>query len=162
LIAEAPQNGIRLDLIGTGSAKEGLIELCNRLQLNEFVTIHGWLSQEEVDRKLAEANLGVVTYRICGHWNHTIPNKIFDYMASGLPVLATPVVPIKRIIAETECGLVTEDESPESICQALIKLADASLRQKLSNNGRVAIANKYNWERDKSVMKSSLSKLGVV
>jgi len=162
LIAEAPKKEIRVDIIGTGSSKEGLIDLCNKLKLNEVVTIHGWLSQDEVDRKLAEANLGVVTYRVCGHWNHTIPNKIFDYMASGLPVLSTPVVPIKRIITETECGLVTDDESPESICQALKKLADASFRQKLSNNGRLAILEKYNWEHDKSVMKCSLSKLGVV
>jgi len=162
LAAGIPHKGIRLDIIGTGRAKEGLIKLCNKLKLNDVVTIHGWLSQEEVDRKLSEANIGVVTYRVCGHWNHTIPNKIFDYMASGLPVLSTPVVPIKRIIAETECGLVTDDESPESICQALIELADASLRQKLANNGRLAIFEKYNWEHDKSVMKSSLSKLGIV
>lgn len=162
LAAGAPQEEIKVDIIGKGSQKEELIELCNNLKLNQVVTIHGWLSQEEVDRKLDLANLGVVTYRVCGHWNHTIPNKIFDYMASGLPVLSTPVVPIKRIIAETGCGLVTDDESPESISQALMELADASLRQKLSNNGQTAILEKYNWEHDKSVMKCSLSKLGVI
>ncbi len=162
LVTKTPKKGIRLDIIGLGPAKNDLIYLCNKLDLNEVVTIHGWLSQEEVDRKLGEANLGVVTYRVCGHWNHTIPNKIFDYMASGLPVLATPVIPIKRIIKETECGLVAEDESPEAICQALIKLADPSLRQKFSNNGRIAIAEKYNWENDKYFMKRSLSKLGVI
>lgn len=162
LAAGVPQKEIKVDIIGTGPQKEKLIELCNRLKLNKVVTIHGWLSQEEVDRKLDVANIGVVTYRVCGHWNHTIPNKIFDYMASGLPVLSTPVVPIKRIIAETGCGLVADDESPESISQALMELADASLRQKLSNNGQSAIREKYNWEHDKFVMKCSLSKLGVI
>lgn len=156
------QDEIKVDIIGTGPQKQELTELCNNLNLNQVVTIHGWLSQEEVDRRLDLANLGVVTYRVCGHWNHTIPNKIFDYMASGLPVLSTPVVPIKRIIAETGCGLTATDESPEAISQALMKLADPLLRQELSNNGRAAILEKYNWEYDKSVMKSSLSKLGVI
>lgn len=162
LVLEAPKKGIRLDIIGTGRAKDGLVELCRRLKLNDVVTIHGWLSQDEVNRKLADANIGVVTYRVCGHWNHTIPNKIFDYMASGLPVLSTPVLPIKRIISETECGLVTEGESPESICQALIKLKDPVLRQNLSVNGRKAIYNKYNWESDRLEMKGYLSKIGVI
>ncbi len=162
LIAKGPNEGVSLDIIGTGSAKEELIELCQKLSLNEIVTIHGWLEHEEVDQKMAQANLGVVTYRVCGHWNHTIPNKIFDYMASGLPVLATPVIPIKRILTTNECGFVTRDESPESICQGLIALCDPSIRNRLSKNGREAILAKYNWENDKVVMKRSLAKLGVV
>ncbi len=162
VVAKGPDEGVSLDIIGTGSAKEELIELCKKLNLNEIVTIHGWLEHEEVEQKMTQANLGVVTYRVCGHWNHTVPNKIFDYMASGLPVLATPVTPIKRILTTNECGVVTRDESPESICQGLITLCDASLRNRLSKNGREAILAKYNWENDKVVMKRSLSKLGLV
>jgi glycosyltransferase involved in cell wall biosynthesis len=155
-------DGVTLDIIGTGPEKSELVDLCKRLGLNTIVKIHGWLDQADVDRKMSSANIGVVTYRVCGHWNHTIPNKIFDYMASGLPVLATPVIPIKRILTEAECGVVTRESSSDSICQGLIELCDPSVRNRLSRNGRNAILQRFNWENDMCVMKESLSKLGVL
>lgn len=144
---DSPES-IRVDIIGRGSAKEELQRLCLELELGDRVRIHGWLSQEAVDQKLAQANVGALTYPVCGHWNHTIPNKLFDYMKAGLPVLATEVIPIARIVRDTEAGLVCRDGDPDSLADALEKLRDPSVREHLGRNGAMAVEREFNWELD--------------
>lgn len=140
---------IRVDIVGAGPDKEDLRALVRKLNIQDCVNIHGWLEQREVDVLMTSANVGVVTYRVCGHWNHTIPNKIFDYMLAGIPVLSTPVITIGRIVTEEGCGIVTTSEAPEELGAALERLTDPDLRQHLGRNGNQAVLERYNWEEDK-------------
>lgn len=145
-----PTDSIQIDIVGKGGEKANLIQLVEELQLGDNVKIHGWLSQDEVDRLMASANVGALTYRVCGHWNHTIPNKIFDYMLAGLPVLATEVAPIKRIVNETNCGVVCEDLNPVDIARKLEALRDPDLRNLYGGNGYKAVIETYNWTKDEA------------
>lgn len=142
------KSSIQVDIVGKGASKEKLTNLVKKLNIEESVRIHGWLSQEEVDQLMANANIGALTYRVCGHWNHTIPNKIFDYMLAGLPVLTTEVLPIQRIIKETNCGVVCRDLDPVDIAEKLEYLKNPDVRQELGENGYRAVVEKYNWESD--------------
>ncbi len=145
-----PKNTIQVDIVGKGASKEKLINLAKELNIEESVRVHGWLSQKEVDQLMANANVGALTYRVCGHWNHTIPNKIFDYMLAGLPVLTTEVLPIQRIIKEANCGVVCRDLDPADIAEKLNYLKNPDIRQKLGENGYRTVLDKYNWESDRS------------
>lgn len=152
-VSEFIKNGhssddIQVDIVGTGSEKNNLIELCEQLNVTSSVKIHGWLDQSHVDKLMQESNVGALTYRVCGHWNNTIPNKIFDYMLAGIPVLATPVIPIERIINETGCGIVCKDQDPVDIALKLAQLRDSNVREGLGKNGYQAILEKYNWQND--------------
>jgi len=139
---------IYIDIVGKGCSKTELKKLVDDLGLQDNIKIHGWLEQSEVESLMARANVGALTYRVCGHWNHTIPNKIFDYMLAGLPVLTTPVIPISRIIKSTDCGIVAADATPSELAIALNMLTSASLRNQLGLNGINAIHSKYNWRED--------------
>lgn len=154
-----PPESIKIDIVGKGSERESLIALVNELGLGSSVTIHGWLDRDEVDLLMAQANVGVLTYRVCPHWNHTIPNKIFDYMLAGIPVLTTEVVPIKRIISETNSGLVCSDQDIFDIANNLEKLRSPELRARLGSNGIAAIRAKYNWGVDERRLHSVIESL---
>jgi glycosyltransferase involved in cell wall biosynthesis len=145
-----PKNTIQVDIVGKGASKEKLINLARELNIEESVRVHGWLSQEKVDQLMISANVGALTYRVCGHWNHTIPNKIFDYMLAGLPVLTTEVLPIQRIVKEANCGLICKNLDPADIAEKLDYLKKPEVRQKLGENGHRMVLEKYNWEYDKS------------
>lgn len=149
-------DAIRIDIIGKGAQKERLIALSNQLGISESVKIHGWLDHDEVDKLMASANVGALTYRVCGHWNHTIPNKIFDYMLAGLPVLATEVIPIARILNETNSGVVCRDLDPNDIAEKMLHLRDPKIRGVLGENGRAAIESEYNWENDTRVLNETI------
>ncbi len=145
-------DAIRIDIKGMGAQREHLIALSKELGISESVKVHGWLDHEEVDKLMALANVGALTYRVCGHWNHTIPNKIFDYMLAGLPVLATEVIPIARILNETNSGVVCNDLDPIDIAEKMAILRAPQKRSILGENGRAAIESKYNWENDAKIL----------
>ncbi len=147
---------IRLDIVGKGDTRAELNELVRTRKLEPYVTLHGWLEQSEVDRLMEGANVGALTYRVCRHWNSTIPNKLFDYMLAGLPVLTTEAIPIRRIVEETDCGLICRDQDAGDVAEKLLELRDPALRQRLGENGRKAVLEKYNWAREERVMQGVL------
>lgn len=152
-------SNISFDVIGKGSAKSYLEGEVIRLNLQENVRIHGWLEHEDAKRIMNSANVGALTYRFCSHWNNTIPNKIFDYMLKGLPVIATNVVPISRILTENNCGLTSDDKSIDSIYRQLVQLKKPELRQILGYNGNKAVREKYNWSIDSHNLENALARL---
>jgi glycosyltransferase involved in cell wall biosynthesis len=153
------KSSIQVDIVGKGASKEKLINLAKTLNVEESVRVHGWLPQDEVDQLMADANVGALTYRVCGHWNHTIPNKIFDYMLAGLPVLTTEVLPIQRIIEEANCGVVCRDLDPADIADKLVHLKKPEVRQAMGENGYQAVLNKYNWESDEARLNKMINTL---
>ncbi|MBW3196526.1 glycosyltransferase family 4 protein [Marinobacter nauticus] len=152
-------SSLKIDIVGKGAEREHLIALVRDLKLEESVTIHGWLDHQRVDELMAQANVGALTYRVCPHWNHTIPNKIFDYMLAGLPVLATEVTPINRIINETKSGLVCRDLDIRDIAEKLQTLRCPELRSTLGNNGVNAVRAKYNWANDEQRLHAAVNSI---
>lgn len=154
-----PVSDVKIDIVGKGPAREELVSLVSELDLKECVSIHGWLDQFEVDNLISNANVGALTYRVCRHWNSTIPNKLFDYMAAGLPVLATEVIPIKRIVEEEECGVICKDQDWKDVAAKMVELRDPAVRQSLGDNGRGAIEDRYNWSIDEQILFSEIRSL---
>lgn len=154
-----PADSIRVDIVGKGASKPKLQRLVKELGIGSSVTIHGWLSQEKVTQLMTAANVGALTYRVCGHWNHTIPNKIFDYMLAGLPVLATEVIPIQRIITQEDCGLVCRDLDTADIAEKLERLRNPELRIALGRNGHEAVKRTWNWEKDKVQLANAMKSI---
>jgi len=150
---------IQFDVVGIGAALTYYRQLCKELQLESHVTFHGWCEQEIVDELYASSDLGILTYHVCSHWNNTIPNKLFDYMQAGMPVLATDVVPIKRIVEEEGCGMIFPDNDATSFAACLEVLSDPARRIAMGLNGIKAVKNRYSWEIDTTRMLGSLSGL---
>jgi glycosyltransferase involved in cell wall biosynthesis len=137
---------VSLTIIGTGEAEDEYKGLAKSLGINKWVQFKGWLDNTSVPPYILSSHIGLVPHHICGHWDHTIPNKLFDYMASGLPVLSSNTRAASRIVQETECGLLYEDFNPKSFSSRLMELTNESKRLELGENGRKAILKKYNWE----------------
>ena len=145
---------VRLCLIGTGRDKALLEAHAAKLGLDgQHVEFTGWIaSHAEALERVAAADVGVIPHRRDEAWDTTIPNKLFDFMAAGLPVLASDAVPTARIIRETGCGLVHRSRDAESIARALLALRNPELRALLGDAGREAILTHYHWEADAAVL----------
>jgi glycosyltransferase involved in cell wall biosynthesis len=90
----------------------------------------------------------VVPHLANNSWNSTIPNKLFDYMAAGLPVLSSNARPAARVVRETNAGLVYTDTDSGELAQQLTVLANVEARARLGASGRRAVEGQYNWGRD--------------
>jgi glycosyltransferase involved in cell wall biosynthesis len=148
-----------LVMLGTGTAEEYLNKLVVKLALDDYVAFEGWIDNKIVPEYISSSDICIVPHYKCNHWDNTIPNKLFDYMATGKPVLVSDVTPMKRIVKETNCGLVYENKNIASFVDQLKKLQDDNYRMVLGQNGMNAIKKFYNWNHDSQRMWESINKV---
>jgi glycosyltransferase involved in cell wall biosynthesis len=153
-------SAICVDLVGTGRDIDLFRERARGLGvLGTHVRFHGHVaSHEEALRIVSEADIGVLPHRRCTHWDHTIPNKLFDYMAAGLPVLTSDARPFARIVRESRCGEVFESRDLGDLLDAIRRLGAPGLRANYGTNGQRAIVERYHWERDAEVLLDSVNR----
>jgi glycosyltransferase involved in cell wall biosynthesis len=112
------------------------------------VVFRGQVPNELALAELAQADIGIIPHWRDEQFDTTLPNKIFDYMAAGLPVVTSDATPLKRIVEACRCGLVFRERDAAGLAQALRALGDAAVRRMAGERGRAAIRTTYSWERD--------------
>jgi glycosyltransferase involved in cell wall biosynthesis len=143
-----------LDLAGFGG-DEALIQSEARKLPN--VTWRGRVSYEEGLQLSHNADVLFATYDPDVPNNrYASPNKMFEAMMLGKPIIVAYGTNMDRIIQNEDCGLIVEYGSRQDLEASLSKLDDEShLRQRLGENARKAFEKEYNWES----MKRRLLKL---
>jgi glycosyltransferase involved in cell wall biosynthesis len=144
---------VRLRLIGRGRDDAAVRARAASLGLDgDAVQFLGFIaSHQEALGIVAAADVGLMPHRKCESWDTTIPNKLFDYMAAGLPVVSSNAAPCERILTETGAGVVFQSENVDSLATALLAMFDPARRSKLGSAGQRAVAAKYNWEHDSQI-----------
>ena len=142
----------RLLLVGgKGSAEyeEELKKMCKDLKVENKVEFTDWVDFRLVPSYIALSDVCLVPHHASGHTNTTIPHKLFQYMAMRKPVIVTDCKPLKRIVAECDCGLVVPSGDYKEMAEAVIRLyKDKDYARKLGANGRKAVEETYNWETE--------------
>ena len=109
----------------------------------------GWTPHEQLAPLWRAADVGILPFHDCPHIQTTLANKLFDYMATGLPVLASDVVPMRRILSETGAGVVFPPGDPEGFADAVgALLDDAASRRTMGESGKKAARETHCWARD--------------
>jgi glycosyltransferase involved in cell wall biosynthesis len=89
------------------------------------------MPKEVLSLVLQQANIGMMLLQnVPAFYYGTSPNKFFDYIASGLPVLNNYPGWVAELIQEHQCGVVVPPDSPESFANALIEFANLSEEQR--------------------------------
>jgi glycosyltransferase involved in cell wall biosynthesis len=150
---------VRLIIGGLGDHLAALRQLGASLGVAEAVDFLGWVHPPQVLHVISVADVGLLPHRPCEYIDITLPNKLFDYMMLGLPVLATPQQAVTRVIQETGCGRVVPDD-PSSFADAVIELwEDQDELVQLGSKGHEAFASKYNWNVDLQTIMRDLDRL---
>ena len=117
-------------------------------KLHDTITITGWLPYEKVSEAINACYAGLILFRDC--MNNRLagpPNKLFNYMNAGLPVLSVDFPELRQIILEEECGILIYDQSVKSIIDAIETcLTNPENLSRMSKNGQRAIRERYSWD----------------
>jgi glycosyltransferase involved in cell wall biosynthesis len=141
--------GAALVLIGDGRERQRLERFARELGLQEHVYFLGWKPHCEHAPYYAYAKVGILPFLATEHICITLANKLFDYMGAGLPVVASDVPPMRRILAATRSGLLVPPGDSAALSRAIATLLrDATQRATLGQNGRRAVAAQYRWAVD--------------
>jgi glycosyltransferase involved in cell wall biosynthesis len=105
------------------------------------------LSYLENFNRVGKAHLGCVFYEDNENNRIGLPNRAFEYMFSGIAILGDDFQEIRRLIEETECGVIVRSEDPESLADSIEQIASRpEFLTSLGNNGRKAVLDHYNFE----------------
>ncbi len=137
---------LRFTIIGDGRWKGDLEAQARALGLGGHVNFTGRREYQRALFDVQRADIGLIPHRVTDHTNSTVPNKLFEYMLLGKPVLATDMIPVRRVLEEVDCGLVYR--SHKEGMEALERLRDETLRRRLGENGRRAVLERYHWDHD--------------
>ncbi|MEN8907554.1 MAG: glycosyltransferase family 4 protein, partial [Clostridiales bacterium] len=109
----------------------------------------GYLSRKDVQRVYNISIAGLVILHPTKSFYYSLPVKMFEYMAMGLPVIATNIPLWKEIIDKYNCGICVTYDNIEEIAEAIKKLVSLpKLAAKLGENGKIAVHNHFNWEEE--------------
>lgn len=147
-------NNVKLNLAGIFSDK--ILE--DRLKNNHLwtkVNFFNQLDRKGVNSLLAKSQAGIVTFLPYPNHVNAQPNKMFEYMSAGLPVIASDFRLWKDIINGNQCGICINPLDSEAIGNAIQYIIDNPIEaEKMGKNGRKAIEEKYNWLIEESKLLS--------
>jgi glycosyltransferase involved in cell wall biosynthesis len=125
--------------------------------LSQLQILPGWRRVDAVGMQprqlvpglLSEARVGLVLYHPTPDHLEAQPNKLFEYLAAGLPVVASDFPLWRSIVASAGCGLVVDPLDPAAIAEAVRWLFDHPAEaQAMGQRGQAVVAQKYTWEAE--------------
>ena len=139
-------------IVGDGKAREELEKLMKKKGLERHVLWAGWVDHERMFDYIRMADVGLIPHFVSDHTNRTIPNKIFDYMACGLPVVSSDAIPMKRILDQERCGITFKSGDAKDLAKAILEVKRSAVDY--GGNGIRAVRTRFNWKEDeKELMK---------
>jgi glycosyltransferase involved in cell wall biosynthesis len=124
---------------------------------NEIAELPGWrrvrflgqVPRAAIVDAIDDARAGLVLNHPTLNYVDAYSTKMFEYMARGLPVVCSNFPLWAEIVGGAECGIVVDPRSPAAIADAIRTLnEDPALARRLGENGKRAIAERYNWEAE--------------
>ena len=114
--------------------------------LQDDVEVTGWLDYLEIARELNRGAIGLVAVQPTPNNQHTLHNKLFSYMSSGLAVIGPVGSDTEVVLDRSECGIAVDMTDPAALAIVMLKLlTDTDYAARLGANGRAAIENEYGW-----------------
>lgn len=113
------------------------------------VDAHGHLDRAGVGRVMRRALAGLVTLHPVVNYLDALPVKMFEYMAAGLPVIASRFPLWQDIVEGNDCGVCVDPRDPAAIAAAIDRFCrDPELARRMGENGRRAVRARYNWNSE--------------
>lgn len=125
-------------------------------------TLVGTQKHSEIPNELARARIGLFLSEHHVHLEHSLPVKLFEYMAAALPVVVTDFPLWRQIVESAGCGLVVRAGDAAAAAQAIDRLlADPHEADAMGRRGREAALATYSWEREGESLLGHYAKLGL-
>jgi glycosyltransferase involved in cell wall biosynthesis len=115
----------------------------------QHVNCPGQLPREDMLSMYANSRAGLLLFLPLPNQYDAMPNKLFEYMAAGLPVIASDFPHWREIIEGTQCGVVADPEDPQAIARAIREIVDdPETAQAMGRRGREKVLAEYNWSME--------------
>jgi glycosyltransferase involved in cell wall biosynthesis len=153
-------NNAVLLIIGEGDVFSQLKNHVEKLQLNEKVIFKPKMSYDALIHFTSNADIGLSLDKDTNiNYRYSLPNKLFDYIQSGIAILVSNLVEVAKIVHNYRIGCVINTHDPKSIASTInYMLEDKKRLQNWKHNSKTA-AQVLNWENEQKALDSVYNSL---
>jgi len=150
----------RLVFLGYGRLRRALGVAADRSGLGERITFVDAVSPDELPAWLPGADIGMIPYQAHG-LNYTLstPNKLFEYMHAGVPVVANALPEIRRFLEELGFGITCDSSNPRAMASAIQRIAEDETHYREMREKALAASEVFSWENQEESIVSMLGAL---
>jgi glycosyltransferase involved in cell wall biosynthesis len=151
--------------VGEGPSREQTRGLAGKLGIESAVLFTGPVAHDEMPSYLRAARIGVAPYepsrlgqmKLGFYWS---PLKVFEYMATGLPVVTLDVPPLAEIVRPGEEGLLFAEGDVDALAAHVSALlADPERARRMGEAGRERVVARFSWQRHCGELEAILESL---
>ncbi|WP_211715881.1 glycosyltransferase [Nocardiopsis sp. MG754419] len=140
-------HGVRLEVIGNADAE--VRPLLREAHQEDALHWYGFVPNDRALRMAAGAMAGISLLHDTDNYRHSLPTKVVEYMAHGLPVVSTPNPMAEALVTrrpEGRSGLVVPFNDVEAATQAVLELrVNEDLRRGLARTGHSIARTSFHW-----------------
>ena len=138
-----------LVLIGDGPSEQALRNQVRAARLDDQVFFIPRVPFHQLHNYTCSADLGLCLIKGTGKsFYYSLPNKLFEYMMAGLPVLASNFPEMQRIVRETRTGATVDPTNIVAIREQIATFLDNAEQREACAKASLQAARHYNWERE--------------
>ncbi len=118
-----------------------------------LVDFHGHTDRAGTGAMLGRAKAGMVLCHPRSNYLRAYPTKMFEYMAAGIPVIASDFPLWREIVEPAECGILVDPFDTRAIADAVLYLIEhPDEARRMGRSGRAAAEDRYNWNNEGRVL----------
>ncbi|MDB4303892.1 glycosyltransferase [Desulfosarcina sp.] len=145
---------VLLLIIGGGDVIEDLKTQASDLKLQNSIRFLPKQPIESLIQYTKNADLGLSIDKDTNlNYRYSLPNKLFDYIHAGIPVLASPLVEISKIISKYDIGTTIDSHDPKHIAEKLEKTINNENQLRVWKENLKFAAEDLSWDKEKEVLK---------
>jgi glycosyltransferase involved in cell wall biosynthesis len=136
-------------LIGKIPEMNWLTQELTRRGITERFHLKDFIHHHEVARELNKAKAGIIPLPNLPKFQNNIPQKLFEFMALGIPVVLSDLPPSRPFVGDGRSAIMVPPDDPGAYADALIRLLRSpGLRQEMGMEGKRRVMEEYNWEKE--------------
>ncbi|MFP4023818.1 MAG: glycosyltransferase [Thiohalospira sp.] len=151
-----------LKIIGDGDITNKLKQQINDKALNQKIEIKGRIPFQNLSAETKQADLGIALEENIGlNYYYALPNKLFDYIHAGVPVLVSPFPEMQKIVNKYEIGTVYDHKNPQMLAKKVNEIFELKNRYQKWKNNTIKAAKELCWEKEEKILLNIYKKAGL-
>ena len=113
------------------------------------VDYRGWVDRTQIGPIFAKARCGLVLYKPSPNVVDAEPNKFFELLSAGVPIIASAFPVWKNLVERLGCGIAVDPMDADAVAEAIaFMLANPDEAEAMGKRGQEAVLSDYNWSHD--------------
>ncbi len=149
-------DGAVLTIVGSGDVLEEMKMLAQELHVTERVQFRGRVPFEQLKTVTRSASIGISLEEDKGlNYRFALPNKLFDYIHAGIPVLSSDLPAMREVVETHSIGEILFNRDPKALAQQLQAMLDQKKQTDWRSNCQLA-AQQLNWQRESTILENTV------